>query len=269
MTAGAPFAATAARELPNVTPPLKVAQIPAGRVSPGTSDAQISVLESDPEWPRDGRYDFFKDEQPQLTMNLSAFSIGLTPVTNAHFLTFVEARSTYLPKAWPSLIYPEGQADYPVTGVSWHTARAYCDWLSEISGWPCRLPTEVEWERAARGEDDRIYPWGNDYHPYRMNTAEAFTHGPTPVHLHSPASDSPFGVVNMSGNVWEWTSSLFKPYPYDPADGREDPRAAGERVVRGGAWVYSRRLARCAAREGAPAAITAQTIGFRIAVSRA
>lgn len=266
--AGVPFAAQAVRELPNVTPPVKVAQIPAGRVFLGTSDVQIRVLESDPEWPRDDRYDFFRDEQPQHTMNLSAFCIGLTPVTNAQFFSFVEATGRHLPKVWPGLIYPEGQAEYPVTGISWHTARAYCEWLSVISGWPCRLPAEMEWERAARGDDERVYPWGSDFHPFRINSAEAFTRGPTPVHLHSPASDSPFGVMNMSGNVWEWTSSLFKPYPYDPTDGREDPQAAGERVVRGGAWVYSRRLARCAAREGAPADIASQTIGFRIAVSQ-
>ncbi len=268
MSASVPFAAAVVRELPIVTPPVRVVQIPGGPARLGTNDAVVKVMESDPEWSHDDRIDFFKDEQPQHTVNMPPFNIGLTPVTNAQFLSFVETRSTYLPKAWPSLIYPEGQADYPVAGISWHTARAYCEWLSEISGWPCRLPSEAEWEWAARGDDDRIYPWGNDFHPYRMNTAEAFTHGPTPVHLHSPASDSPFGVMNMSGNVWEWTSSLFKPYPYDPSDGREDPRVVGERVVRGGAWVYSRRLARCAAREGAPAAITSQTIGFRIAVSR-
>ncbi len=266
MIANAQSLANSLFELPNTRPTIKVVQIPAGNVCLGTSDYQIVILQSESNWPRDEWGDFFREEQPQHTVHVPAFGIGLTPVTNAQYLAFVEATGTAVPRVWPGLIYPEGQAEYPIVAVSWHSARAYCAWLSEVTGLTCRLPTEAEWERAARGDDSRTYPWGNDFNPFRVNTAEAFTRGPTPVHLHSPASDSPFGVMNLSGNVWEWTSSRLMPYPYDPAGGREDPQAPGLRVVRGGAWMYSRRLARCAVREGAPPDISSNTTGFRIAI---
>lgn len=254
--------------LANCPVPVKLIKVPAGKVCLGTSDIQVMLLEAEPDWPREDRFgNFFRDEQPQHTISINAFAIGQTPVTNAQYLEFVIATGADFPRTWPGLTFPEGQGDYPVTSVSWRLARAYCKWLSELSGHTIRLPTEAEWERAARGDDDRTYPWGSDFHSYRINTAEAFSRATTPVFLHSPASDSPFGVVGMSGNVWQWTSSIFSPYPYDASDGREDLDAPGPRVVRGGAWLYSRRLARCSAREGYQPDVKSHTVGFRIAMS--
>jgi len=121
--------------------------------------------------------------------------------------------------------------DHPVTEVTWHGARAYCAWLDR------RLPTEAEWEAAARGREGRPYPWGE-----APVTAERAVHdrqrGATaPVGSH-PSGATPRGLQDMAGNLAEWTSSLFQPYPYDPGDGRENAEAAGERVTRGGDYLF-------------------------------
>lgn len=266
MIAAAPFTASLI-DLSYTNPPIRVVRIPAGKVILGTSERQAITLEGDADWPRDERADhFFREEQPQHTIFVAAFGIGLTTVTNSQYLSYVLDSGDSFPNLWPGLTFPEGQSDYPVSAVSWLDALRFCHWLSSVSRLHCRLPTEAEWERAARGNDDRFYPWGNDFNPYRANTSDSFTKGTTPVMLHSPASDSAFGVVGMSGNVWEWTSSLFEPYPYDPTDGREDLTKRGARIVRGGAWMYSHRLARCSAREGNPPDAHLPAIGFRIAV---
>ena len=141
-------------------------------------------------------------------------------------------------------------SEWPVMGVDWFMAQQYMAWLSEISGMPFRLPTEAEWEYAARGPNDLVYPWGAEIHVPVFNfcdvqcdrdgrdaTADdgyAFT---APVGRYSPAGNSWVGAVDMAGNAWEWTSSLFQLYPYDPADGREAAAdVPGERVTRGGGW---------------------------------
>jgi len=266
MTLSVQTVASTIFDLPNDRTGIKAVRIPDGAVTLGTSDLQIIELESEPDWPRSERFDFFRDEQPQHKVHVPAFAIGLTAVTNVQYLAFVESTGAPFPRSWTGLIYAEGQGEHPVVSASWHTAQKYCAWLSGITGLNCRLPTEAEWERAARGDDARLFPWGADFNPYRINTIEAYTRVTTPVFLHSPASDSPFGVVGLSGNSWEWTNSLFAPYPYDANDGREDPAAQGPRTVRGGSYMYSHRLARCAAREGAPPDVALTTIGFRIAI---
>ena len=136
----------------------------------------------------------------------------------------------------------------PAVGVCWYEARAYCAWLSVQTGQPWRLPSEAEWEAAARGEQGRRYAWGDDFDAARANTFATHVRGTTPVGVF-PGGDTPQGLADMSGNVWEWTSSVYRPYPYTADREREDPdRADARRVVRGGSWNYNRDLARCAYR---------------------
>ncbi len=184
--------------------------------------------------------DAYDDEQPVSTVYLSAFSIDTFEVTNARYRRCVEVGACTRPvgKAYDD----PTKADHPVTVISWQQALAYCRWVGK------RLPTEAEWEKAARGTDGRRYPWGDDFEDERVNAG--YTNGTTAVGSH-PQGASPYGALDMAGNVWEWTSSLYKPYPYDGRDGREDLSARGARVNRGGSWYAGSRDARTSHRANA------------------
>jgi formylglycine-generating enzyme required for sulfatase activity len=152
----------------------------------------------------------------------------------------------------------------PVVGICWHEARAYCAWLSAQTGQDYRLPSEPEWEAAARGREGRRYAWGGAFDPSRCNSFETHVRSPTPVGVF-PGGDTPQGLADMSGNVFEWTGSLYRPYPYVAGDGREHPDD-GEvrRVVRGGSWFNYRRSARCASRYGYVPDFRDDDLGFRV-----
>ena len=221
----------------------EVIHIPAGEF----------LMGSDPEQDKHA----YESEQPQHTLYLPDYYLAKTPVTNAQYLAFVQASGHRQPEHWERGKPPGARADHPVVYVSWADAVAYCRWLAEASGKPYRLPSEAEWEKGARGADGRIWPWGNQWDPKRCNSKEGGKGGATPVGAY-PQGASLYGCLDMAGNVWEWTSSLwgkdwespdFK-YPYDAADGREDPEAKGRRVLRGGAFTGNQTVTRCAVRYG-------------------
>jgi formylglycine-generating enzyme required for sulfatase activity len=157
-----------------------------------------------------------------------------------------------------------------VVAVSWEDARRYCAWRTETSGRAHRLPTEAEWEKAARGPDGLLYPWGDKWDPTYCNTAEGGLEEMAPVGSY-PQGASPYGVLGMAGNVWEWTSSARADYPYDPADGREAVKEGdcSRRIVRGGSFLLDRRYARCAVRYGADPLRRTWVYGFRVVVGEA
>jgi len=142
---------------------------------------------------------------------------------------------------------------------------AYCRWLAEVTGEPYRLPSEAEWEKGARGTDGRIYPWGDQWDEKRCNSAEGPKDNTTPVGAY-PQGASSYGLLDMAGNVWELCSTLFRDYPYQPDDGREDLEADDFRVLRGGSWFCPQRLVRCACRDWAdPSCDFGFDVGFRVA----
>ena len=199
------------------------------------------------------------DELPRHVIDLPAFELSLTPVTNAQFAPFVREDGA-APVHWPGGLPPAGLDDHPVTFVDWFAARDFCAWVGG------RLPTEAEWEKAARGADGRIYPWGTAQDGARAEVGAGMKRGSTaPVGAHAGGA-SPYGLLDMAGNVWEWVSSSYRPYPYDPADGREGPPGSQERVLRGGSFASpDLTYSRCAMRSRSRPGRRQSHIGFRVA----
>ena len=220
------------------------------------------------------------DARPQHEVSLAAFRIGKYPVTVGQFRYFVE-ESGHQPDTSRCL---EGVTNHPVVNVTWHDAQAYCAWLTGAwraagkigAGEVVRLPTEAQWEKAARGTDGRTYPWGDEWDAGKCNTYETGLGGTSPVGMF-PGGASSYGALDMAGNVWEWTSSLrgkdlvnpqFK-YPYRADGGREDLTAGVDiaRVLRGGSFYYSQDGARCAYRSWDRPNLRYGLSGFRVCVS--
>ena len=218
------------------------------------------LMGSDKERDAHARY----DEVPQHEVMLPGYWIGRIPVTVAQFRLFAEESGYEVDKR--SLRAPE---DHPMRYVTWQNALDYCRWLDGQTGLPVTLPSEAEWEKAARGTDGQIYPWGDAPPAEDLGNFDNHVGNTTPVGTYSPQGDSPYGCVDMIGNVWEWTRSLYKDYPYDSADGRENLEAGDyvPRVVRGGAFYLSSRLVRCAFRDWDAPRDRDWSIGFRVVVS--
>jgi len=251
--------------LPQINPPEKIL-IPEGNLIMGTSLEQVANMLDYEDWAEEWySRNLFEIEQPQHKVFIPAFELGLSPVTNNEYFIFAWSTGYRMPRYWHGFKYAESLKEHPVVGVSQVDALAYCQWLSDQTGSTYRLPTESEWERAARGDDERIYPWGDRFENWRCNTQEGGKRVTTPVGAYTPGGDSPFGVLDMSGNVWEWTNSVLLPYPYNALDGREEVTPESHCVLRGGAWYYSRKLARCSTREWVLPSYISPLIGFRIA----
>ena len=195
-------------------------------------------------------------ERPPHLVFVEAFEIDKFEVTNEQFERFVwetgyvtdaeKAGATWRPPAFRG-----DKSQHPVVTVSWNDAKAFCEWAGK------RLPSEAEWEKAARGTDARTYPWGNEWE------LENITWPTQPVGS-NPAGASPYGVMDMAGNVAEWTSDWFQPYPGYPGG---DPQAQyfGEkyRVIRGGGWFSNKERMRTTARNASSATMANDDVGFR------
>jgi len=234
----------------------------------------------------------YDDETPQHTLHLPEYRIARVPVTVAQFAAFMAAKQGYRTTAevqgsagnwtgskWEEIkgadwAHPRGpksdvraKQDHPVTCVSWHDAVVFCKWAG------VRLPTEAEWEKAARGTDGRIWPWGNQQPTDKLCNFNMNVKDTTPVRRF-PDGASPFGVLDMAGNVWEWTSSLWgtdetKPefgYPYAATDGRENLDAPDTvlRALRGGSFGDDAQGVRCAYRVRLDPDSRHDFIGFRV-----
>jgi formylglycine-generating enzyme required for sulfatase activity len=213
-------------------------------------------------------------EVPQHEVALASYAIGRYPVINAEFARFIkddgyenldywteagwkqkENEGWKQPRFWEDDRFND--LSQPVVGVSWYEAVAYCNWLAAKMGKAYRLPTEAEWEKAARGTDGRRYPWGDEWDASRCNNKESGPGHTTPVGEY-PGGDSPYAVGDMAGQVWEWCNSKYggiedKPrfgYPYRPDDGREELEGDDSRILRGGSWVKGAERCRCGCRSG-------------------
>ncbi|HRQ24266.1 MAG TPA: SUMF1/EgtB/PvdO family nonheme iron enzyme [Anaerolineales bacterium] len=221
-------------------------RIPAGKFLMGSNDS------------------VFRDENPQHTVDIPYdYWMARFPVTNAQYNQFQERA------------FDKGKENHPVVRVIWRGAMIYCQALNQLlkaelpSSTVVRLPTEAEWEKAARGTDGREYPWGDQFDKNKCNTSESEKKDTTPVGLYSPQGDSPYGCADMAGNVWEWTHSQLRPYPYNVHDGREHEITHSVCVLRGGSFETTGRLVRCTYRHNFYIfdSFNLDNIGFRVCIA--
>lgn len=238
---------------------MELCPVPAGAFLMGSKRREMGAIES---------------ETPQRRVELPYdYQIGSFPVSVAQFQEFVAA-SGYKGWACENLRL---LANWPAIGVNWHEAKAFCHWLTlrwRSMGrlrerWEARLPSEAEWERAARGDEGRRYPWGEKANWNRMNCREAEIGEPSTLGCF-PGGRSPWGCHEMSGNIWEWTRSVFMNYPY-PEPGparaaRETGSSEAPRVLRGGAYYLEATVPRCAVRSWNDSMFRYLNFGFRVVV---
>ena len=287
------------------TLPPPMIELAGGRFVLGSSreEAQEANAQYQKQYGR--KYDVATREINTQPVLIAAFQLARYPVTNAQYEQFIaadgynpaapwwgEAGRVWLsrddqateglpswqtrttkrqPEQWESTRFGKSRANYPVVGISWYEATAFCRWLTQHQGYnPQRfrytLPSEAEWEYAARGVDRRIYPWGNqDPDDERANCLGIYK-GTSAVGCF-PLGATPEGLLDMAGNVWEWTRSEFRDYPYDPNDGREDEHDPAQKLftLRGGAWGGRSIGLRAAYRDDNTPVDHVRDVGFRLA----
>ncbi len=216
---------------------IELIRIPAGPFLYGSSDADTMARDN---------------ERPQRTVELPEYWIGRAPVTNAQYKRFLDANpGQRVPVGWEPYRWdeqrrapPAAEAKHPVVLVSWEDAKAFCDWAG------LALPTEEQWEKAARGTDGRVWPWGNEPPTAGHCNFGMTVGGTTPVAQYSPQGDSPYGCVDMTGNVWEWTASWY--------------RERRTRVLRGGSWGDDVQVTRAAYQGSNMPRSRLNNVGFRV-----
>ncbi|MEX2132177.1 MAG: SUMF1/EgtB/PvdO family nonheme iron enzyme [Pseudohongiellaceae bacterium] len=247
-------------------PLLGFVEIPAGPFLMGSNPAFDRLAYENERW---------SETQRQGTVNLERYYLGRLEVTVSQFKAFLATTG-----ADPNRANYGDTPDYPVANLTWTEALAYCRWLQEQlltdsatpeilksmlqTGWRITLPTEAQWEKAARGEDGRVFPWGNQVRRDRANFNNSVA-----VKVGSfTCPECVFPVADMSGNVWEMTRSPYQPYPYNESDEDLELGADALWVMRGGSYSDTEANVRSAVRGGVDPGVRNSTIGFRIALSR-
>ena len=228
--------------------------VPGGEFTLGTNEGLETYWDEDSRhWPK-----------PEHRAYLSAYWIGKYPVTNEQYSRFLAANPEHgEPELWEEKEF--NQPQQPVVGVSWLDAKAYCAWAGLV------LPSEAQWEAAARGTDGRPYPWGEDAPSETRANFDSREGRTSPVDAY-PAGAGPYGTLDQAGNVWEWCLDEFDEQAYRDRDGQEDPvvkpkdesSEAADRVVRGGSWANPSQLLHSAFRVGVRAGVRLQYLGFRV-----
>jgi len=205
-----------------------------------------------------GSDDGSDDEKPRHHVDLDAYYIDRYEITNGLYQRFMEATNRAVPRFW-SDSHLNG-ASQPVVGVSWYDAERYCRWVGK------RLATEAEWEKAARGDDGRTYPWGEQWDSSRANSKESQRNKPAPVGSY-PSGVSPYGAHDMAGNVWEWVTDWYAKdyYERSPRRNPRGPETGAWKVLRGGSWGYLPSLLRTTSRLSIMPDLRNTVIGFRCA----
>ncbi len=231
--------------------------ITACRSQPAASIRRESMVVVPAGWFLMGQNEGPRSNQPQREVYLDSFVIDKTEVTNEEFAGFLEETGNQ-----KAVEEPETQANAPVVGVLWREADAYCHWAGK------RLPTEAEWEKAARGTDGRRYPWGNEWEPDHANVKESGFGGVQPVGSY-PAGASPYGVLDMAGNAAEWVADFFDftYYRYAPDHNPMGPDKIMDHVLRGGSWASPKTLAQTYFRDSSHSTRPNMRVGFRCARS--
>ena len=203
------------------------------------------------------------NERPVHRVWIDAFLLAVFQVTNADYARFLDATSITPPPFWedPQFNIPE----QPVVAVSWFEAKQYCDWLTAATGKRFRLPTEAEWERAARGGDEnKLFPWG-DASPHSLpDYSKRWQKGPEPIGHYAPNG---FGLYDICENVHEWCGDWYQAdyYATSPERNPRGPESGSRRASRGGSWRHHIKVARCAARSSIPPEFRYADYGFRVA----
>jgi formylglycine-generating enzyme required for sulfatase activity len=205
------------------------------------------------------------DEKPVHRVWVNAFELAAYQLTNAEYGRFLAATSGAPPPQWNDAHFNDPQM--PVVAVSWHEAASYCEWLSGATGKRYRLPTEAEWERAARcGVEGLLYPWGDASPETLPDYAKRWKLGPEPVGLYPPNA---YALYNMGDNVHEWCSDWYDDAYYAHSSERnpQGPKSGTRKASRGGSWRHHIKVSRTAARSSIPPEFQYADYGFRIARS--
>jgi len=213
---------------------------------------------------KDKKDNFAMSETPEHEVSVQPFYLAKYELTRREYRQFLQETDHPSPKDWKGKDFPAGTEDLPVVNVSWEDASAYCEWLSKKSGYHYRLPTEEEWEYAARGTDKRPFPWGDYWDKTLSNSKEAGSNSPLPVESFSQVK-SPSGVFNLAGNVSEWTSSDFALYPKTKAEIKIPPGKPAK-IIRGGNYSSSQQELMTTSRFWQAFDVKEPTFGFRLAM---